>query len=401
MLYEIHMIKNYPPVNLNRDETGSPKTCYFGGTQRGRISSQCLKRSWRTSPLFSETFKELGIRTRHLPDLVAEELKKRGMPDDVVEVSRVVASELAKKSKADSGSNEEKPDSNDGTDKAEKKEKNSSKDLITPQIIFFSAYDVSKIADKIIAVWNSNPDIKTFKKMKSADIAKKIYNDKDIHPITMDIALFGRMVTSDAFRDVEASVQVANAISTHTVNQESDYYTAMDEMLHGDSVNDKGAGMVGDTDYNSCCYYHYMSIDTDQLRENLKDSSDTAEMINLVLPTLLEVMAYSNPSGKQNTFAGHIMPDLLCVEVKSRKIPCSYVNAFAEPVRFSGNKTLVKDSVHKLAAEVDLMDRAYGLEVNHRGWFAPRYTEEHPEKGKIESSMKELISDCTEWAKEE
>lgn len=45
MLYEIHMLKNYPPVNLNRDESGAPKSCIFGGTTRGRVSSQCLKRS--------------------------------------------------------------------------------------------------------------------------------------------------------------------------------------------------------------------------------------------------------------------------------------------------------------------------------------------------------------------
>ena len=76
MLYEIHMLKNYPPVNLNRDESGAPKSCMFGGTTRGRVSSQCLKRSWRRSPLFSQTIgaEHLGIRTRKLPQLVAEKL---------------------------------------------------------------------------------------------------------------------------------------------------------------------------------------------------------------------------------------------------------------------------------------------------------------------------------------
>ena len=66
MLYEIHMLKNYPPTNLNRDETGAPKTCLFGGVTRGRISSQCLKRSWRMSPTFREEIGEeyIGIRTR-------------------------------------------------------------------------------------------------------------------------------------------------------------------------------------------------------------------------------------------------------------------------------------------------------------------------------------------------
>ena len=62
MLIEIHAIQNHSPANLNRDDLGAPKTCYFGGVMRSRISSQCLKRSIRTS----EQFKLLcgGVRTR-------------------------------------------------------------------------------------------------------------------------------------------------------------------------------------------------------------------------------------------------------------------------------------------------------------------------------------------------
>ena len=76
MLLEIHMLKNYPSTNLNRDDTGTPKSCLFGGIQRSRISSQCLKRSWRTSPLMQHELKNhLGIRTRKLPELICQKLK--------------------------------------------------------------------------------------------------------------------------------------------------------------------------------------------------------------------------------------------------------------------------------------------------------------------------------------
>ena len=87
MLYEIHMLKNYPPVNLNRDESGAPKSCMFGGTTRGRVSSQCLKRSWRRSPLFSQTIgaEHLGIRTRKLPQLVAEKLAEMGVSQEYID----------------------------------------------------------------------------------------------------------------------------------------------------------------------------------------------------------------------------------------------------------------------------------------------------------------------------
>ena len=81
MLYEIHMLKNYPPVNLNRDDSGAPKSCIFGGVARGRVSSQCLKRSWRTSPLLAEAVgaENLGARTRKLPELVAAKLADMGV----------------------------------------------------------------------------------------------------------------------------------------------------------------------------------------------------------------------------------------------------------------------------------------------------------------------------------
>ena len=83
MLIEIHMLKNYPATNLNRDDMGAPKNCIFGGIQRGRISSQCLKRSWRISPLFQKDMAgHLGTRTRKMPQLVAEKLKEMGIAEE-------------------------------------------------------------------------------------------------------------------------------------------------------------------------------------------------------------------------------------------------------------------------------------------------------------------------------
>ncbi|RMH70127.1 MAG: type I-E CRISPR-associated protein Cas7/Cse4/CasC, partial [Bacteroidetes bacterium] len=39
MLIELHLLTPHAPANLNRDDFGRPKTAYFGGTERGRISS--------------------------------------------------------------------------------------------------------------------------------------------------------------------------------------------------------------------------------------------------------------------------------------------------------------------------------------------------------------------------
>ena len=101
MLLEIHMLKNYPPTNLNRDDTGAPKTCVFGGFTRGRISSQCLKRSWRKSEIFKAEIgeKNLGVRTRTLPSLVAEKLLEMGTPPEYVELIKPLISKFGSKEK--------------------------------------------------------------------------------------------------------------------------------------------------------------------------------------------------------------------------------------------------------------------------------------------------------------
>src|SRR6266852_1518731 len=84
MLIQIHMLQNYAPSNLNRDDTGSPKDAVLGGTHRGRISSQCLKRSMRRSTAFIEAFGssgQLGIRTKKLYDLLRDELAAMGVDE--------------------------------------------------------------------------------------------------------------------------------------------------------------------------------------------------------------------------------------------------------------------------------------------------------------------------------
>ena len=343
MLYEIHMLKNYPPTNLNRDESGAPKTCVFGGTTRGRISSQCLKRSWRTSPLFRAEIGEenLGVRTRKLPDMIAEKLLEMGISQEYVDAVKPRITGF-------------------GT-----KEGKETKDGKTAQIIFFAPEDVASAAEAIKPILDACKAVKDVEKLKAKDLQNAI-SDASVRPITLDIALFGRMVTSDAFRDVEASMQVAHAISTNRVCLESDYFTAMDDLLNGADLDEKGAGMIGDVDYNASCYYLYASLDTDALRENLRFSEDSDAIVKKALPALLRTMAFTDPSGKQNTFAGHVMPSAVMVECKEQKVPTSMVNAFVKPVSGADH---VEESIRKLAAEVDMTARNFGLPVADRLWF--------------------------------
>ena len=103
MLIELHIIQNHSPANLNRDETGTPKSCLFGGVQRARISSQCLKRSIRKGDCFERALSEaripLGTRTRKLPSLVGERVEAELLQEEIhliVEVHLIAVKEKAK-----------------------------------------------------------------------------------------------------------------------------------------------------------------------------------------------------------------------------------------------------------------------------------------------------------------
>lgn len=362
MLYEIHMIKNYPPTNLNRDDTGAPKTCMFGGVMRGRISSQCLKRSWRKSDLFRDAIGEadLGIRTRKLPQLVADVLRGRGVSEEYLEILMPKLSAFGNK---------------DGNE--------NKKGNYTAQIVFYAPQDIAAVADAVEKKLVDCASAKDVKALKGKELQECV-TGADVRPVTLDIALFGRMVTSNAFADVEAAMQVAHAISTNKVMMESDYYTAMDDLLRGDTLEESGSGMIGDIDYDSSCYYLYASLDTDALRDNLKYAEDPDGLVRKAIPALLRTMALTNPSGKQNSFAGHVLPSAMLVECKTDKIPVSLVNAFVKPAVPGASRDLVQSSIESMVKQSDEIDQGFGLPVEKKLWFCmDRYSKIVPPSGAV------------------
>ncbi len=92
-LLELHLIQNFAPSNLNRDDTGSPKDAYFGGVRRARVSSQSFKRAMRMDFKAREilTRDEIGERTKRAHEAVRDLLKLGGRDED--EAAR--AAELA------------------------------------------------------------------------------------------------------------------------------------------------------------------------------------------------------------------------------------------------------------------------------------------------------------------
>lgn len=352
MLIEIHMLQNHSPSNLNRDETGSPKECLFGGIKRGRISSQCLKRSIRKSPLLASELGQLplAIRTRRLPDLVQERLLNKGLATDMAEVA-------AKKV----------------TGFGTKEGKESKDKLRTAQTMFLTDGDIDAIVDVLYAAANEAGTAKKFEKVAAKDLQAKA-ELKGWRPITLDIALFGRMITSEAFQDVEAAMQVAHAISTNKIDHEFDYFTAVDDLQAAGKDDEPGADMIGDVEYNSACYYKYFSLDVDQLLANLtgpdnSHAKEAKETACLAVLAFLKAAVFTSPSGKQNSFAAHQLPSAVHIEVRSQPTPISYANAFVKPASPNGQRELIAESVGQFVRHVDTITNKFSLQTAHRLWF--------------------------------
>ncbi len=359
MLIEVHILQNHAPSNLNRDDTGSPKEAIFGGHKRARISSQCLKRSIRRSDVFAEALaNSLATRTRSLPELVRSMLLAAGTSKEVAEVGAKKASGF-------------------GTEEGKQTKPNASGHFRTAQTMFLSDADVAAVADVISEAAKQAKDLTSFDKVGSKDL-QKAAEDKGFRPITVDIALFGRMVTSEAFVNVEASSQFAHAISTHKVDHEFDYYTAVDDLERAsDDEAGAGADMIGDVEYNSACYYKYFNVHVEGLVANLtgeafkREATDEDRMQARVtaakaVRALIEAACRVTPSGKQNSFAAHQPPSLVWIEVRDQNLPVSYANAFCKPVDPKAKAGLEAESAAKLKEEAESLAKMYGLEALKR-----------------------------------
>ena len=372
MLIQIHILQNYAPSNLNRDDTGSPKDAMFGGYRRGRISSQCLKRNIRLSDAFKEAFEKDGliaIRTQLLSDRVREELKKLEVDD---ETAQAILSRIPEIGRKGVNAEEESADEETAKDVGDAK---------TKQLIFIAPGEAKIVAEKLTALYKEKGK-KEFAKLKIAELEEAIRHET---PRSVDIAMFGRMTTSKAFENVHASVQVAHALSTNTISQEFDYFTAVDDIS-----GETGASMIGDVEYNSSTYYKYVNIHWDKLLENLGNDEEVARRATLAL---VEAAALSQPSGKQNSFAAQNLPDVILLEVSPRNIPVSYANAFLKPIYPKSDKNLMDASVDAFGTYMGKVSGTFNLKAER----AFTSTQEYKING---AEKKASLADLQNWLAE-
>lgn len=370
MFVELHIIQNFGPSCLNRDDTNTPKDCQFGGFRRARISSQCLKRAIRE--YFKSDIKEfkgkLGIRTRMLPKKIHDILIENGKDEE--NALAVVKNVLNSKKfgfKVDK------------------------KDDKKTEVLLFLNYDTPKqIADVILNNWEEfeKKTISAAALKKLDPLVNEIKNEKNL-----DIALFGRMVASKTDLKVYASCYVAHALSTHKVDMEMDFFTAIDDLQEQE---ESGAGMMGIIMYNSSCFYRYAVLDFNQLLSNLQENMDFAVS---VLKGYILASINAIPTGKQTSMAAFNKPDFIMATVRSDQ-PWALTNAFAQPAKVGFKDTdLITHSITKFENYLKEMTELYGTSDDFNVQFC--LTGERPIDylntiGTHNKSIKELIDNIGE-----
>lgn len=319
---QLHLLTAYPPSNLNRDDTGRPKTAVFGGTTRLRISSQSLKRAWRTSSVFEARLADrMGIRTQRLGEKVQKHLEEGGMEEKkAVEIAKKIAGVFGK-----------------SEDKAKRDP------TYIKQLAFVSPQEWQRamaLADRAIAGEEITPD--------DADLLLK-------QDGAADIAMFGRMLADAPAYNREAAVQVAHAITTHKTVVEDDYYVAVDDLKNPSDHDDVGTSFIGVQEFGAGLFYLYACVDCRLLVDNLRGDRALAQD---AVAALVESAATVAPRGKQASFASRARATFVMAESGTQQ-PRTLAAAFLRPIT-PGEAGLAHGSVKALRDFRDHLDKAYG-----------------------------------------
>ena len=331
---ELHIVQNFAPSCLNRDDANAPKDCEFGGFRRARISSQCIKRAVRWHPEFRDRAKDhLAIRTRRITEHIAEQVAGRvGADQAEVQpiVDQLIAAAVVKMGK--------------GTE--------------TSVLLFLGHDEIERIIATVADAWPELAAAAQEGDKALKEKVKAVAKDIDLGTKSVDVALFGRMIAEQPKWNIEAACQVAHAISTHAVDMEMDFYTAVDDL---NPEEEPGAGMMGVIEYNSACFYRYSLLDWPQLLSNLGGDVDLART---AIEGYLRASILAIPTGKQNSMAAHNLPAFIFAVVRSSGAPISLANAFEKPVwvsQYDRDKGLVEKSIERLDAAWGAHKKMYGV----------------------------------------
>jgi len=324
MFIDIHVLQTVPPSNLNRDDTGSPKSASYGGVRRARVSSQAWKRATRAAFAGSLHESDLGVRTKRIVDAVVDQAEAEGSDVPAAEIAQRTVTALELVSLKAKAPTKKKTASSEAVAEGEPTAYG-----LTDYLVFYSREQIARLAELVVSG----------AKLTKPEVLRALDSEHGI-----EVALFGRMVADNKELSVDASVQVAHALSTHGVDHESDYFTAVDDRGRDD---DMGADMLGIVEFNSSTLYRYATINVAGLAANLGGHQDD---VARAVEAFVRDFSRSMPTGKQNTFANRTLPDVVAVMVRSDQ-PVNLVGAFETAVATRSGDGRVRASVDRLVAQ--------------------------------------------------
>ena len=353
---QIHTLHSYPAALLNRDDSGLAKRMPFGGATRTRVSSQCLKRHWRTADDEFAVDKIDGsrdaVRSREtVTRSVMQPLRESGEYSE--DFLNAVEEEFQKGVYGSSGT------SRSGR-----------------QPLLLGLPEVEYLQEQAKAICEAHSE----ESDAAVEAAELLFSDRRANeqrenfrafrqstalPGGLIGALFGRMVTSDPGANIDAAVHVAHAFTVHPEESESDYFSVVDDLQPPE--DDPGADHIGDVELTAGLFYGYVVVDVPGLISNLTGckSGDwqgaDRELAAKVVEHLIHLIATVSPGAKLGSTAPYAYANLMLVEAGSRQ-PRSLANAFREPVE----KPQDGEATKALSCHLSKLDAAYGARESRR-----------------------------------
>lgn len=361
MFIDIYAVQNVPPSNINRDETGNPKTAQYGGVLRSRVSSQAWKRAMRNEFKDLLAKDSLGVRTKNAVQLIVAAMvnERPDCTDSAEEYAKSVLAATGVKIEASTraGAASGKP--------------------VTLYLIFIANSEISKLAEIALKWLDEGKDVqKTDADMKK-EVSAVFHGEQAV-----DIALFGRMLADAPDLNTDASAQVAHAISVDAIKPEYDYFTAVDDFTEDDNA---GAAMIDSVGFNSSTLYRYATVNLNALNEQLGNVQATAKAASVFVESFIRSM----PTGKQNSYANRTLPETCIVAFRENQ-PINAVSAFEQPVHPTQDLPVSAVASRELVKELRKIQDAYGDRPTSAWVLSTDLPEEDMESFALPANLQEL-----------
>jgi len=344
---QIHWLASYPSTLLNRDDSGLGKRIPFGGSTRGRVSSQCLKRRWRLAG--ADTLENAvqnpwslqalglpgGFRSKELVDrqIMPAALALYAKTSDATpaeDVIKTVTSALLKGLYGDKG-----------------------EDAKSRQALYFGTPEIAYLAQKAAAALSLGKAKEAGEKLSVTIKDEKANMKALVNGAGLEAALFGRMITSDPSANTDAAIHVAHALTVHGIEREMDFMSVVDDLKNSKTGDDAGAAGVFDMELSSGLYYGYVVVDVPLLISNLSNDVNAAAK---VVEHLLHLIAEISPGAKKGSTAPYAFAEWMMIETGTRQ-PRTLANAFRTPLKAPFDSV---SALAQLKSYLDKIDAAYG-----------------------------------------